>query len=95
MKVPFKLFLASIAFASFASCSKDSRYLQNQSENQSLQTKENRSGQNPEAIVIKAAGDIIPALTEFQNLLGTLNSHPGRAWPQGSKLGCRAYRIYQ
>lgn len=75
MKVSSKLFLASIAFASFASCSKDQRNAQDQSENKSsLQTKE---GFKKEAIVIKATGDISAALDEFRNLLGSLNTSPG------------------
>ena len=79
MKVLFKLPLALIAFASFASCSKDQRNLQDQSENKSLsQTKENsKSELKREAIVIKATGDISSALSEFRNLLGSLNTSPG------------------
>jgi len=79
MKVSLKLFLASIAFAAFASCSKDRHYLQDQAENNSsLQTKEKeKQGLQKEAIVIKATGDISSALTEFRNLLGSLNTAPG------------------
>ena len=79
MKVSFKFFLASIAFASFASCSKDPRYLQDQPENKSLlQTEERlRSELKPAVTVIKAAGDIDSALKEFRDLLGTLNTAPG------------------
>jgi hypothetical protein len=75
MKVSFKLFLASIAFASFASCSKSPTYLQDKTETRSLsQTEDLRS----EAIVIKATGDINPALDEFRELIGSqLNAHPG------------------
>jgi predicted small lipoprotein YifL len=75
MKVSFKLLLASIALLSFASCSKGPTYLQNQSENLSLNQAEESS--RPEAIVFKAAGDISSALNEFRELLGPLNTSPG------------------
>jgi hypothetical protein len=78
MNVSFKLFLASVAFASFASCSKDSRNVQDQTENNSLvQTQNVKSGLKPEVTVIKATGDINAALNEFRILLGTLNTSPG------------------
>ncbi len=79
MKVSFKLFLASIALASLASCSKDPTYMQDPSHNKSgLQTEENlRPELKPEAIVFKAAGDIDSALNEFRVLLGQLNTAPG------------------
>ena len=78
MKVSPRLFLASIAFASFASCSKDSRYLQDQAENKSSSQKQNlKSEHKPEAVVFKASGDISSALNDFRNLLGTLNTAPG------------------
>jgi len=79
MKVSVRLFLASIAFASIASCSKNPGYLQNQKEpRSSSQTDEGlKSEPNPEAIVIKATGDINAAVDEFRALLGNLNTAPG------------------
>jgi hypothetical protein len=79
MNVSCKLILASVVFASFASCSKDPSYLKDQSENKSLlQTEENpRPELKPEAIVFKAVGDISAALSEFRELLGPLNIKPG------------------
>ena len=79
MKVLIKPLLVAIAFTAFASCSKDRHYLQDQPEsNSSLQTKENEKQQlKQEAVVIKAAGDISSALSEFRNLLGSLNTTPG------------------
>src|SRR5436190_1495833 len=75
MKLPFHLILFSVAFASFASCSKHPPYSQEPSETRStLRADENHS---PEAIVFKAAGDINPALNEFRDLLGPLNTVPG------------------
>jgi hypothetical protein len=74
MKASFKLFLVSVVFASLASCSKDSRSMQDQAENKSLSQKQNQSS---EAIVFKASGKIDPALSDFRNLLGTLNTSPG------------------
>jgi hypothetical protein len=74
MKVVFKLFLASMAFASFASCSKDPSYMQDQSEASSISQTESLKA---ETIVIKAAGNIDPALNKFRQLLGTLNTAPG------------------
>ena len=79
MKASFKIFLASMAFVSFASCSKEPGYLQDQSEKTSLsETKQSsRPDSKPEAIVFKASGDISSSLDEFRNLLGKLNSVPG------------------
>jgi len=78
MKVFFKLFMVSIAYASFTSCSKDSRYLQDQQANKSqLETKTSKAGEKQEVTVIKATGDINSALNEFRDLLGTLNTSPG------------------
>ena len=80
MKISFKIIMASMAFASFASCSKDPSYAKDQSESKSSssQASENfRSEPKPEVIVIKAAGNINAALKEFRDLLGTLNSKPG------------------
>ena len=81
MKISFKIMLASMAFASFASCSKDPSYVKDQLEgisSLSSQANENsRSEHKPEVIVIKAAGNIDSALKEFRDLLGTLNAAPG------------------
>lgn len=79
MKASSKLILASVVFASFASCSRDPSYMKDQPENKSLlQTGENPGPeQKPEAIVFKAAGDISAALSEFRDLLGPVNVIPG------------------
>lgn len=75
MKVPFKLILASIAFVSFASCSKDPSYMKDRSEIQSSsEVNENfRPESKPEALVFKAAGNIDSALKEFRDLLGQIH----------------------
>ena len=77
MTVSFKLFLASVAIASLASCSKGPVYTQDRSENKSSSFSE--ENQKPEAIVFKAAGDIEPSLKEFRDLLGggQPNTTPG------------------
>jgi hypothetical protein len=75
MKVPFKLLLASMAVACVASCSKNHPYLQNSGGGTSLS--EAGETPRPEAIVFKAAGDINPALNQFRDLLGKLNTSPG------------------
>src|SRR5687768_745508 len=79
MNTSFKLFLALIAFASLASCSKEPNYIQGQSENRSLSEPKpsSRSNSKPEAIVFRAAGDISASLEGFRELLGTLNTAPG------------------
>lgn len=78
MKVSVKLFLASMALVSIASCSKGPSYLRDQTETRSLSQPEGslRPEPNPEAIVIKATGDINAALSEFRGLLGNLNTAP-------------------
>jgi len=78
MKLSSKLFLASITFASFAGCSRDSS-LQNQSASKSLSSARENFGSEvrPQAIVFKATGDINPALSAFRELLGQLNTAPG------------------
>jgi hypothetical protein len=77
MKVSFKLIVASAALFAFAGCSKDPKYIKDQSGRSSATTSaENLS--TKEAIVIKASGDINPALNEFRELLGgQLNVAPG------------------
>src|SRR5687768_8833770 len=77
MKVSFKLFLASMAFAALAGCSKEPSYLQDHSGNTPLSETKQNAGSKPEAIVFKAAGDITSALNEFRATLGTLNTAPG------------------
>ena len=81
MKVSIKLFLASIAIASFASCSRDPSYAKDQSEGKSASSAANsQSETNPETIIFKASGDslaISPALKEFRDLLGSPNVIPG------------------
>ena len=76
MKLSLKLFLASVAVVSFASCSKNPPYEKQKSESSAL-AQDAGSIAKPEAIVFKATGDIIPTLSDFQNLLGDLNFHPG------------------
>jgi hypothetical protein len=80
MKVTVKFLLASIALASLASCSKDPSYMKDQTRS-TLSQKENfRLEAKIEAIVFKASGDslaILPALDEFRDTLGILNSRPG------------------
>jgi hypothetical protein len=73
MKVSIKLFLASIAIASFASCSKDYRSVQDQAGYKSPQNQNKK----PEALVFRASGDIDSALSHFRDLLGNLNTAPG------------------
>lgn len=79
MKLVSRLFLTSIAFASIASCSKEPSYMNGQSESSlSAQAGGNfQSEYKPEAIVIKASGDIDSALKQFRDLLGVLNTAPG------------------
>jgi len=79
MKASFKVFLASVALASFSSCSKDPSYAQDSLGNKSSQlTEQSQSELKPEAIVIKASADITAALDEFRDLLGSkVNSSPG------------------
>jgi hypothetical protein len=83
MKVAVKFLLASVAFASFAGCSKKGPGYMKDESGGILSQKE---GFNEEvktgAIVFKASGDslaILPALNEFRDSLGTLNSRPGAA----------------
>ena len=79
MKLSFKLIMASVFAASFASCSKNPSYMKDQSESKSLSP----AGENfqpetkPVVIVIKASGAIDSALSEFRGLLGPLNTAPG------------------
>jgi hypothetical protein len=73
MKVSFKLFLATIAIASFVSCSKDSRSVPDQPGYKSSQNQDKK----PEALIFRASGEIDSALSHFRTLLGTLNTAPG------------------
>ena len=79
MKMSFKVFVASLTFASLAGCSKEPGYMQDQPGNRSLleTTQSSRPDAKPEAIVFKAAGDISSALDEFRETLGTRNTVPG------------------
>jgi hypothetical protein len=82
MKTSIKFIIASLSIISFASCSKDSSYLQDQSNSKlSAKTSATNSAEDRtlgEAVVIKASGDIVPALNEFRDLLGgQLNTAPG------------------
>ena len=81
MKVTVKFLLASVAFASIASCSKkDPGYMRGEP-GSTLSQKENFNQEAKiEAVVFKASGDslaILPALSEFRDSLGALNSRPG------------------
>jgi hypothetical protein len=73
MKVRLKFFLATVAIASFVSCSKNYQSIPNQPGYISSQ----KDNKKPEAIVFRAAGDIDSALAHFRDLLGTLNTAPG------------------
>lgn len=81
MRVSVKFILASMVITSLASCSKDPSYIQDQPESKLSAT--TTAGENlrampkPEVVVIKASGDVNPALNEFRELLGTLNTVPG------------------
>lgn len=86
MKVSIRLFCASIAIASFASCSKDPDYIKDQSESKSSASAANaQSESKPEAIIFKAKGNIDSVLKEFRDLLGTLNIAPGIPATQGGR----------
>jgi hypothetical protein len=79
MKARFKLLFGLVTLASMASCSKGPTYAHDQSRNSFSQESEN-FGQDskPQAIVIKAAGDINASIEQFRDLLGgDLNIHPG------------------
>ncbi len=81
MKTSVKFILTSMVITSLASCSKDPSYMQDQPESKLLA--KTTSGENlraepkPEVVVIKASGDVNPALNEFRELLGQLNTAPG------------------
>jgi len=75
MKLPFKIVLASMSLLSIASCSKNGSYSKSQPESNSA-AENLKFDANSDAIVFRAAGDIVPTLAEFQGLLGTLNSKP-------------------
>jgi hypothetical protein len=78
MKAQFKLILGAVILASFASCSKEGSYAKAQPENKLLSTESFNPESKPNAVVIKATGDINPALNEFRELIGAqLNSAPG------------------
>jgi len=81
MKVTVKFLLASVAFASLASCSKkDSGEMKDKPGSTLSQQEEFNQEVKTGAIVFKASGDslaILPALNEFRDSLGTLNSKPG------------------
>ena len=81
MKVTIRFFVASLAFASMASCSKnDPGYMKDESGTALTQTENFGQDAKAEAIVFKASGDslaILPALNEFRDNLGTLNTRPG------------------
>jgi hypothetical protein len=81
MKVTVKFLLASVAFASLASCSKkDSGYMKDKPGSTLSQKEDFNQEVKTGAIVFKASGDsldILPALNEFRDSLGTLNSKPG------------------
>ena len=74
MTVTSKILLASIIFASFASCTKGP-YNSDHEATESISPL--KVYQHGDAIVFKAAGDIDSALKHFRDLLGNLNSTPG------------------
>lgn len=78
MKASFNLILGAVILASFASCSKEGSYAREQSENKLLSTESFNPESKPDAVVIKANGDINPALNEFRELIGAqINTKPG------------------
>lgn len=80
MRVPVKFILASVIITSLASCSKNSSHTKDQPEGNlsATNSEENlRAEAKPEVIVIKASGDVNPALNQFRDLLGKLNTAPG------------------
>jgi predicted small lipoprotein YifL len=79
MKARFNLVLGLVTLASIAGCSKGPTYVHDQSQNSASQESENFGPDSkPQAIVIKAAGDINTAIEQFRDLLGgDLNIHPG------------------
>ena len=86
MNVSIRLFCASIAIASFAGCSKDPDYMNDQSESRSsFSAAKPQSESKPEAIIFKATGNIDSVLKEFRALLGTLNTTPGIPPTQGGR----------
>jgi len=78
MKVSIKLILGAAILASFASCSKDPSYAKQQPENKLSSTESFSPESKPEAVVIKATGDINAALDQFRELIGAhVNVDPG------------------
>jgi hypothetical protein len=80
MKLTVKLFLAAIASATLASCSKnDPGYMKKEQGTALSQEEKLNQETRAEAIIFKASGDslsISPALNEFRDLLGKLNTTP-------------------
>ena len=77
MKTSIKIVAACIALGTFASCSKDYPYANDQSESISSSKQNVKLNSKPEAIVFKASGSIDAALNQFRDLLGDLNTAPG------------------
>jgi hypothetical protein len=68
---------AFFALALFASCSKDPNYIQADASNNAEADESSVVHSKGTVRVIKASGDISAALSEFRDLLGTLNVAPG------------------
>jgi len=78
MKVQFKLVLGAAILASLASCSKDPTYAKDQAGKKLESTESLNADSKPEAVVIKATGDINSALDQFRELIGAqVNTKPG------------------
>jgi hypothetical protein len=72
-----KYAIAFLAFGLFASCSKDPNYMQLGAGNNAEVDESSAVHSKGGVRVIKASGDISAALSEFRDLLGTLNIAPG------------------
>ena len=72
-----KYSIALLAFAFFASCSKDPDYMHKGAVNNAEADKSSLEHSKGAVRVLKASGDISVALSEFRDLLGTLNTAPG------------------
>lgn len=77
MRVSFKTVVASATLFAFVSCSKDPKYIGDQHDSVLSGIGTGANVSNKEVIVIKASGNIDPALNEFRELLGQLNTAPG------------------
>lgn len=74
MKKTVTMVITAAVITTFVGCSKGPSYVHEQSQQETLVSKEN---EKPEATVFRASGNIDSALNEFRNLLGHLNTVPG------------------